>query len=43
MSDTAARPEDQMGLSDDEYDTILEILGQAESVRRIQRAVTELS
>ncbi len=27
MSDTAARPEDLMGLSDDEYDTILEILG----------------
>lgn len=29
MSDTAARPEDLMGLSDDEYDTILEILGRA--------------
>ncbi|MBT3811066.1 MAG: phosphoribosylformylglycinamidine synthase subunit PurL, partial [Rhodospirillaceae bacterium] len=27
MSDRAARPEDLMGLSDDEYDTILEILG----------------
>jgi len=27
MSDTAARPDDLMGLSDDEYDTILEILG----------------
>ena len=27
MSDTAARPEDLMGLSGDEYDTILEILG----------------
>lgn len=29
MSDTAARPTDLMGLSDGEYDTILEILGRA--------------
>ena len=29
MSDIAARPEDLMGLSDGEYDTLLEILGRA--------------
>ena len=27
MSDTAPRPDDLMGLSNEEYDTILEIMG----------------
>ena len=35
MSNTAERPDDLMGLSDSEYDTILDILGRAPNITEL--------